>query len=152
MNIDLADRVLKQIKTHPETWDQQLWIGTRECGTVGCFAGWTCILGDPTARKEPHSNSWVTIATDDPVGMARRFPSCMALDRGFIRVSVPDYAAYLLGLGEAAAYYLFSGARTLDDIEAFVDLQRQCQTARLVRETFVSALQPTGEDLRSGDE
>lgn len=38
MNIKLYKRILTQIKTHPETWDQTWWHG--ECGTTHCFAGW----------------------------------------------------------------------------------------------------------------
>jgi len=40
MNIELAKKVLAQIESHPETWDQGQW----HCGTAHCFAGWVQIL------------------------------------------------------------------------------------------------------------
>jgi len=43
--LDLYDAVLAHIAAHPEQWDQRVWLQTTECGTVGCFAGWTVVLG-----------------------------------------------------------------------------------------------------------
>lgn len=37
---ELADRVLAQIKAHPETWNQEDY----RCETGMCFAGWACEL------------------------------------------------------------------------------------------------------------
>ena len=44
-NIENCKLVLKQIKEHPETWNQKKW----HCGTSHCFAGWAQIL----SGKEP---------------------------------------------------------------------------------------------------
>jgi|GEM_PF-3357940 hypothetical protein len=48
-NAELAYRVLDHIDAHPEQHDQGTWIkvGT-DCGTVACFAGWTCLLAGDT--------------------------------------------------------------------------------------------------------
>jgi hypothetical protein len=43
-NAELAWRVLDHIDAHPEQWNQGLYIGKAECGTVACFAGWTVLL------------------------------------------------------------------------------------------------------------
>lgn len=43
-NAELAYKVLDHIDAHPEQWRQDLYIGKAECGTVACFAGWTCLL------------------------------------------------------------------------------------------------------------
>lgn len=57
MNIELAQKVLNHIKTHPESFDLHEGmtidptIGTKyrpnfPCGTVACIAGWTVLLHD----------------------------------------------------------------------------------------------------------
>lgn len=43
-NAELAYKVLDHIDAHPEQWQQDLYIGKTECGTVACFAGWTVLL------------------------------------------------------------------------------------------------------------
>lgn len=43
-NAELAYRALDHIDAHPEQWRQDRWIGKSDCGTVGCFAGWTVLL------------------------------------------------------------------------------------------------------------
>jgi hypothetical protein len=44
-NRELADRIIEQIETHPEQWDQGNWSTfSSECGTVCCVAGWACEL------------------------------------------------------------------------------------------------------------
>jgi hypothetical protein len=51
-NAELAYRVLDYVKTHPEQHDQGTYVSSLDtgnqpgphCGTVACFAGWTCIL------------------------------------------------------------------------------------------------------------
>ena len=39
MNRENFQRVLDQIKAHPETWEQEKWHTA--CGTAHCFAGWS---------------------------------------------------------------------------------------------------------------
>jgi hypothetical protein len=49
-NAELAYRVLDHIDAHPEQWNQSLYIGKAECGTVACFAGWTVLLSGATPK------------------------------------------------------------------------------------------------------
>ena len=39
-NIELHNRIIQQIESHPETWDQTLW----HCGTTRCYGGWAAVL------------------------------------------------------------------------------------------------------------
>jgi len=41
----LPARILAQITTSPETWDQTQWHNP--CGTKHCIAGWACVLSGP---------------------------------------------------------------------------------------------------------
>lgn len=50
MNFDLYERVLNQIKTHPETWNQIYYH--RFCGTAHCFGGWAEILSGNVQSRE----------------------------------------------------------------------------------------------------
>lgn len=43
-NAELAYRVVDHIDAHPELWNQGVYIGKAECGTVACFAGWAVLL------------------------------------------------------------------------------------------------------------
>jgi hypothetical protein len=49
MNRELHERVIAQIKAHPETWDQSVWHSS--CGTKHCYAGWAQILGGGQANE-----------------------------------------------------------------------------------------------------
>ena len=51
----LAQTVLDHIEANPEKHIQKLWAGdNKSCGTVGCIAGWTVMLGaNATVVKEP---------------------------------------------------------------------------------------------------
>ena len=43
----LAYAVLDHIEAHPDAWNQARWIEKSlksDCGTAGCFAGWTVML------------------------------------------------------------------------------------------------------------
>jgi hypothetical protein len=52
-NAELAYRVLDYVTAHPEQHDQGFYVSRLDatnqpgplCGTVACFAGWTCLLG-----------------------------------------------------------------------------------------------------------
>lgn len=53
-NAELAYKVLDHIDAHPIGWKQEVWIAKGECGTVACFAGWTCLLnGDSPGFPDP---------------------------------------------------------------------------------------------------
>lgn len=49
-NIKLAQQVLTQVTLHPETHDQSNVMN--ECGTVGCIAGWACVICGVSAFME----------------------------------------------------------------------------------------------------
>lgn len=80
-NAELAYKVLDHIDAHPEQWNQGVYIGKAECGTVACFAGWACLL----SGEEP------------------RFPDDRPLTDMLLRPSgawtlVPERAEVLLGI------------------------------------------------------
>jgi hypothetical protein len=54
-NAELAYRVLDHIDAHPETWHQDVYICKTECGTGGCFAGWTTFLSGATPSYSEES-------------------------------------------------------------------------------------------------
>jgi len=46
-NYEAIETVLKHIKTHPKQFDMHFFhVNDKDCGTVGCIAGWTCMLLD----------------------------------------------------------------------------------------------------------
>jgi hypothetical protein len=51
LNVELAEKVLKQVTDHPETHDQAHWM-TRgpACGTTACLAGWALRFSRPDAE------------------------------------------------------------------------------------------------------
>lgn len=56
-NAALAYRVLDHIDAHPEQHDQSQWIATTaDCGTIACFAGWTCLLSGDSPAWSPYEN------------------------------------------------------------------------------------------------
>lgn len=67
-NAELAYRVLDQIDAHPEQWQQLSWISRPagdDCGTAGCFAGWTCMLsGDKPCWEFADSEETVTVIVE----------------------------------------------------------------------------------------
>lgn len=66
-NAELAYRVLDQIDLDPNGWVQEVWISRADCGTVACFAGWTCLLsGDHPARADEDGEAeYVQVAWSD---------------------------------------------------------------------------------------
>jgi len=64
VNLELFDQVLAHIEAHPEQWDQSVWLAENECGTVGCFAGWTVILGGG-ARNHVEQSAADLLGVDD---------------------------------------------------------------------------------------
>lgn len=45
----LPQRILDQITTDPESWDQTQWHNP--CGTKHCIAGWACKLSGPLGQS-----------------------------------------------------------------------------------------------------
>ena len=111
-NAELAWRVLDHIDAHPETWDQSWWFIVTDCGTTGCFAGWTCVLSGDTPD------------TPGPIG-------ALAIGEGSSMVELAqqggyrhaaDRAAELLGFGanDARADELFGAGNTREDLGRLV--------------------------------
>lgn len=55
-NAELAYRILDHIDAHPEEWDQGVYIGKTDCGTVACFAGRAILLSLPEADVDFQSS------------------------------------------------------------------------------------------------
>jgi hypothetical protein len=106
-NAALAYAVLDHIDAHPEQWNQGLYIGKAECGTVGCFAGWTVLL----------SGARPIFGADDQT---------TTIEVGGRFLSVADYAEELLGVsrwadeGTDEEWDLFDGTNTREDLERLV--------------------------------
>lgn len=109
-NAELAYAVLDQIDAHPERWDQSWWLIATDCGTSGCFAGWTCMLaGDIPDPPEPLS----LMPVGEVFNMVR-----LASGDGYAHAS--DRAAELLGLADDRADKLFGAKNTREDLGRLV--------------------------------
>lgn len=107
-NRELALKVRDQIADHPETHNQKWWIRRIRqaagdyCQTTACAAGWTVLLGDPTAEpvwSSPTSRTSSSVLLPDGSGLA-----------------FSEYAAELLGIDRAMRIYLFDENRTVDEV------------------------------------
>jgi hypothetical protein len=79
-NAELAYRVLDHIDADPDSWFQETWLTRTDCGTIACFAGWTCLLsGDDPVFDDETETDTVDVAV---VGLQ----------------SIPERAAHLLGI------------------------------------------------------
>lgn len=45
-NAQLFNELADHFESAPETWDQESWGYTTDCGAFACIAGWACILTD----------------------------------------------------------------------------------------------------------
>lgn len=112
-NIALLNEVMDHIEAHPDRHTQGTWIGSYpvgefSCQTVGCFAGWACLLSD-----EVEVTGMDTVRLDmahngrdlDPV-----------LDE-----SLPALAIKLLGLDNGEADWMFDARRSREDLRMAVD-------------------------------
>lgn len=109
-NAELAYATLDQIDAHPELWSQDWWFTVTDCGTVGCFAGWACVLsGDkPTAGDRP----LCMVAIGDDVSFVQRPDG--------ERLYASDRALDLLGIGREVGRRLFDGRNTREDLGRLV--------------------------------
>ena len=118
LNIELAEKVLKQVTEHPETHNQEEW-GYRapSCGTQACLAGWAVHFTYPDLvmnwRSGPYGEEGAETA------------SSVTLDGR--RVSIADLAAQVLNLDEADADDLFL---TLDRESAIELLEQYIEEAK----------------------
>jgi hypothetical protein len=110
-NAELAYRVLDHIDAYPKQWHQGIWIGPANCGTVGCFAGWACLLSGDQPALDP-----------DDEGEAEE----VWVEGGATLRYIPDRAAALLGIRpdagptSGAGYRLFGGKNTREDLGRLV--------------------------------
>lgn len=70
------DEVVEFIETHPQRWDQSVWLQERDwmiddmdpeqnmCGTVGCVAGWACLLNGWRMAKRSTLGGQVVVEKD----------------------------------------------------------------------------------------
>ena len=116
-NIELLDKVLDYIKTHPQEWRQSSWYailtpdGTlltdddmvdEPCGTAFCFAGHAAMMtGFP---KPPSHNGDIWTGVID----GREY-------------FVDSWAERVLDLTDDQADILFQSGNTLDDLETIVN-------------------------------
>lgn len=109
-NAELAYLTLDQIDAHPELHSQSWWFTVTDCGTVACFAGWTCVIsGDkPSALDRPMHV--LEIGTD---------VSFVVLPDGE-KVYASDRARELLGIDKLTARRLFDGSNTREDLGRLV--------------------------------
>lgn len=106
-NAPLAYAVLDHIDEHPEQWFQDLWLDLNtdgelgDCGTVGCFAGWTTQLSGLAAVFNDFGHG--------------RF---VKIDGN--TVSFRDAATQLLGIDEDDADDLFAGSNSREELGRLV--------------------------------
>ena len=106
VNIELAEKVLKQVKENPEQHDQHNWITKSDCGTRACLAGWTVHI----AGLRP--GTWI----EGPVWSAWSTVSVGGVERNIDRV-----AAELLGMDEESADRIFYTLSNEHSIELFTE-------------------------------
>lgn len=63
-NATLAYKVLDHIGANPQQHNQALWFHKTECGTAGCFAGWSLALSG--AQMEYRSDGFLDAANGNP--------------------------------------------------------------------------------------
>lgn len=113
-NAELAYRVLDHIDAHPEQWNQGVYIGSKECGTAACFAGWAVLLSGARPRFYAADVSTADVVVD-----------------GLVRV-VPELAQELL----RASRWVEAGDGVSDDLDLFDQDNTREDLGRLVVEIF----------------
>lgn len=106
VNVPLLETVMTFIRDNPDEWDQNVWIhptALTDCGTVACFAGWTCLL-----------SGYRALAPGQFYGS-----TCVAGKNGELE-DIPNLAASLLGLEDEQVRNLFNSDNSFDDLERIV--------------------------------
>lgn len=57
LNVQLAEKVLAKIHTHPEWHYQGTWID-QECGTTACIAGHAMLASGEYVREQDENGNW----------------------------------------------------------------------------------------------
>jgi len=98
--------VLTFLEAHPQRHDQNFWLKETDSGTVGCIAGWTCLLSGYEPVLGVELDDGVTEFNQVYwVGDEARVPRC-----------VLSTARVLLGFDEDQADELFFADYELDDL------------------------------------
>lgn len=108
-NVELMERVLSQIESNLERWNQYVWREpqTTECGTAMCFAGWTAeIAGIPWASDTPWTAEYMHVLMDGQ------------------RVGVWEAAQKALGLDDDEANDLFDANNSIETLRMIVARHR----------------------------
>lgn len=121
-NIELLQRLRKQIIDHPEGHDQGEWGNRNACGTQACAAGWTLVLTG-NARWRSYSDGEYILEANTESG------------------SVPDAAGDLLNIDRKEQEHLFYFAQDLPETLAVIDT--------LIDGGDVSSLEYEDEDYHS---
>lgn len=109
LNKLLLRRVVAQIKTTPDEWDQTAWI-KHNCKTKRCIAGWTLFLEGITDEVgTPTAKGWRFFKSHGLTGQIILYG--IDEDNGLPDWSLPyqEAGAILLGLSDDAAFKLFDG-------------------------------------------
>ncbi len=95
INEPLLREVLAFIEMHQDQWDQGQWWRHGNCNTIGCFAGWTVVLGHPNWGLD---RAWEFDSND---------------------IDVPEQATRLLGLtrGQAERLFYYTSVYAKDPID-----------------------------------
>jgi hypothetical protein len=105
-NIELLQRLRRQLVGHPESHDQGEWGNRSACGTQACAAGWTLVLTG-NARWREYGDGRYALHANTESG------------------SVPDAAGDLLDIDLVEREYLFYHAQdqleTLAVIDTLID-------------------------------
>lgn len=123
-NAALAYTVLDHIDAHPEQWDQGAWWKHNECGTAGCFAGWTVALSKAQLGGWP-VHPRVVVGKPEILGLLVDEAACKLLGipndiwddrRGDVRsLFHPDNDRDALGEGVLALFGPRPGSEDSDD-------------------------------------
>lgn len=117
LNRELLLEVLGKIEANPELHDQNTWRMQTDCGTVMCFAGWTCELTGATWSTPTAAAIVADPQVDDRTSVYKIYDR-----RGDLvsYVSVGDRAQRVLGLTRHEAMKLFYECGSLDEVRTYV--------------------------------
>lgn len=105
-NTELLEATMQHINDHPETHQQFWWFNQHECGTGGCFAGWTWMIAgnQPMQSLVRHEDRTLRI-TDE-------------VDDDITRLRAET--TQMLGLTEKEADILFDANNTIPALQLMV--------------------------------